>query len=807
MPTATDGERITLPPSALEALERLGALDPGKPLAFELEALWPDLPKRDTTSSSSSSSKDGPSSPETILTHAGVLEFTAAEGTVGVPPQTALSLTRGRSLGALGNGGVGGGGITLRVQYVQLPQPAKSFVRLQPRGTGFHAPGQDVVNIDLKKVLERELSRHTALTKGDWLAIRHEKETYELVVVNLEPADALCLVHTDLEVDVLPSEAAVAAQAARLKAEAEAKAETARLAEEAMAAAAAQAARAEAAAAARLALPPEPTVSTAGGGEGGGEVPPEAVVAILIRWPSGAQKTRRFVRGTTTLADVFHFAGCCEATAEGLGLDAHGVALTTNYPKRSFTLANDGATSLADAGLTGRREALFLQALGGSGGSGAPATVSADDASRSGDRMEVDENAAAAAAAGAPAEDLGSATAATTMMGQQTSLPSLLTGASAAFDDFKLQPGAGPMDELSQGSEAQGGNGGESSPGREWKAAMLQQRAALDRQLSEEVRDATTLEQAVSSSGDGASAEGGTDGSSSSGSNLDRVALFHSLVAWGVPHERAASGAQHWATQLVELQGMGFLEQHAAAALELLQRYQGRLPRVVNALSERVAASSAVVDAPPGDRGSAGGGRAQPHSSLQQSSSISTGAAPASRQAPAVAPAPAAPAATPVAEPPNSANAQEAFQAKFMELLSLGMAPNEAAAQALHILQSTPTSSSADAGAHIGPQNEAPASTQTLAAPNAEALPSAAPSAVAEATRNRNAEAAGGESGPPAAITSSTATATTSATARWAAQQGELAAMGFRDAARNAELLDRYQGRLERVVNVLAGAD
>jgi len=31
--------------------------------------------------------------------------------------------------------------------------------------------------------------------------------------------------------------------------------------------------------------------------------------------------------------------------------------------------------------------------------------------------------------------------------------------------------------------------------------------------------------------------------------------------------------------------------------------------------------------------------------------------------------------------------------------------------------------------------------------------------------------------------------------------------MGFRDAARNAELLDRYQGRLERVVNVLAGAD
>jgi len=31
--------------------------------------------------------------------------------------------------------------------------------------------------------------------------------------------------------------------------------------------------------------------------------------------------------------------------------------------------------------------------------------------------------------------------------------------------------------------------------------------------------------------------------------------------------------------------------------------------------------------------------------------------------------------------------------------------------------------------------------------------------------------------------------------------------MGFGDAARNVELLERYQGRLERVVNALAGGD
>ena len=31
--------------------------------------------------------------------------------------------------------------------------------------------------------------------------------------------------------------------------------------------------------------------------------------------------------------------------------------------------------------------------------------------------------------------------------------------------------------------------------------------------------------------------------------------------------------------------------------------------------------------------------------------------------------------------------------------------------------------------------------------------------------------------------------------------------MGFTDDARSLELLERYQGRMERVVNVLAGAD
>ena len=86
---------------------------------------------------------------ETVVasTHAGVAEFVAPEGTVGIPPKTALSLTREQGPAALS-------GMTIRVKYVRLGNHFKSFVRLQPRGHGFHKNGEEVVNIDIKTVLE-----------------------------------------------------------------------------------------------------------------------------------------------------------------------------------------------------------------------------------------------------------------------------------------------------------------------------------------------------------------------------------------------------------------------------------------------------------------------------------------------------------------------------------------------------------------------------------------------------------------------------------------------------------------------------
>jgi len=124
--TSTFGDRITLPVSALETLTNLGAIDKG-PMSFELCAM------------------DG--SVVVSSTHAGVAEFVAAEGTVGIPPKTALSLTREKGAAALS-------GMQIRVKYVRLGNYPKSFVRLQPRGEGFHKNGEDVVNIDIKSVLE-----------------------------------------------------------------------------------------------------------------------------------------------------------------------------------------------------------------------------------------------------------------------------------------------------------------------------------------------------------------------------------------------------------------------------------------------------------------------------------------------------------------------------------------------------------------------------------------------------------------------------------------------------------------------------
>ncbi|GLE10004.1 hypothetical protein PINS_up021978, partial [Pythium insidiosum] len=200
-PTAGDGDKITLPVSALEELNPQGAFDLGV-FTFELSAAAGNA-----------------------KTHAGVLEFVAEEGTVGLPPKVAASLFRG---------GVVPDAIQVR------------FVRLEK--------GQ----------------AHTTLSVGDTLFVRHGRETFEVVVVELQPEPSVNILNTDLEVALLPSESAMKAkEAERRRAEEAARAEERgeekeRLRDEKLGA-----------------LAPEPPVDE------------RLQAKIVLRMPDGSQATRR----------------------------------------------------------------------------------------------------------------------------------------------------------------------------------------------------------------------------------------------------------------------------------------------------------------------------------------------------------------------------------------------------------------------------------------------------------------------------------------------------------------------------------
>jgi hypothetical protein len=327
------------------------------------------------------------------------------------------------------------------------------------------------------------------------------------------------------------------------------------------------------------------------------------------------------------MSSLFMWVGCQPAVVER-GLDDTTLSLAMNYPKKTFTLGLNADLTLLEAGLSGKREALFLQE---SGSNGEVDNVVVEEVLGE-DPMDVDEA------------------------------------------------------EAVQLSE-------------EWASAAKMQKEKLDRQLSDEGR-------AAAQEGD----NDGGGGQSTAIQNTDKVAVFHMLVSDGFDKVKAAAAAQKFGNSIIELYNMGFSNHQLN--IELLERYGGRMLRVVNALSERPAESQPEFQS------------TVPVSSNNNMPTPPTASAP-----------------QPVV--------QESFQIKFAELVSSGMAPNEAAAQALLLL--TP-----------------PTTTQ---------------------------------------VTAGSVAHSSSSSSKWSSELAELSAMGFVDVAMNTELLEKYQGRLIRVINTLAGGD
>ena len=177
-------DKVVLPQSVGRHLVARGAMERGN-LSFELRAA------------------------SGAATHAGPLEFTGEEGFVALPEKVARCLAGERALrgGAFDYGKV-------QVSYRALGKATKA--KFQPVRSSFAADLGD-----LRLALEEELMKHCCLSAGDVFRMQGQ---HDVVVVELEPADACSVVDTELEVDLLPSvEAEVAEQRARERAEANAK--------------------------------------------------------------------------------------------------------------------------------------------------------------------------------------------------------------------------------------------------------------------------------------------------------------------------------------------------------------------------------------------------------------------------------------------------------------------------------------------------------------------------------------------------------------------------------------------------------
>eukprot|EP00434_Breviolum_minutum_P019622 symbB.v1.2.017308.t1/scaffold1350.1/size123852/8 len=167
------------------------------------------------------------------------------------------------------------------------------------------------------------------------------------------------------------------------------------------------------------------------------------------------------------------------------------------------------------------------------------------------------------------------------------------------------------------------------SRGGQWAEAEERAHAMLDRRLEgEEPPDTSTEPDLPQVRG------------------ADLVPVFERLVALGMAPPKAASASKRFAAQLKELGDMGF--EDWIKAVELLERYNGRLLRVANALSE--------------------------------AAMLPEEASPPSPPAP---PSPPSPPPVQQVVPPSGAIDKERVTAKFKELVAGGLEANEAATQAI----------------------------------------------------------------------------------------------------------------------------
>ncbi|KAL2901191.1 Ubiquitin recognition factor in ER-associated degradation protein 1 [Bienertia sinuspersici] len=167
------GDKIKLPPSCFTELSDQGAFDKG-PIYFRLSVAG--LESFPETSANRESHG---------VTYSGVLEFTAEEGFVALPPHVWSNLFPTEAPATP----------LIEIQYVRLPKG--SYAKLQPEEGSF----LDIPNH--KAVLETSLRQHATLSQDDVITVRHGELTFKLHVLELKPSPSVSVLETDIEVDIV----------------------------------------------------------------------------------------------------------------------------------------------------------------------------------------------------------------------------------------------------------------------------------------------------------------------------------------------------------------------------------------------------------------------------------------------------------------------------------------------------------------------------------------------------------------------------------------------------------------------------
>ncbi|KAH1252060.1 Ubiquitin fusion degradation protein 1 [Glycine max] len=177
-PEIENGDKIIMPPSVLD---RLAFLRMDYPMMFEL--------------------RNGASE---RVSHCGVLEFIADEGTIYMPywvgPEELKHyeyLVTSRMVLQMMQNLLLQEGDIVRVKFVSLPKG--TYVKLQPHTKDFF----DISNP--KAILETTLRKFSCLTTGDTIMMTYNNKKYYLDVIETKPANAISIIETDCEVDFAPS--------------------------------------------------------------------------------------------------------------------------------------------------------------------------------------------------------------------------------------------------------------------------------------------------------------------------------------------------------------------------------------------------------------------------------------------------------------------------------------------------------------------------------------------------------------------------------------------------------------------------